>query len=302
MPDVVLAIDAGGTKLLGGLVSPAGEVLHRRQVPTPRQDGRCDPGLAATLELADGLLADAADTGHDVRGIGLGFPEYVVDDEVTSTEVFAWTEQPGVALGRLHPGAPVVVEADVRCAAVAESVARGASVESLFYVSWGTGLSTTYVLRGRTQPGHRGEALAFGEWPVPLRAGSEGSRRWDGNLETYASGLGMQRRYEAATGSPATAPVAVLAADGDSVADEVLDGATEALAVALAQVALVIDPQVIVLGGGIGGADGEAVRRVRRTFPTLLHRPGPPVVEAAITGSDAGLVGAGLAAWTRIGG
>jgi len=300
VPDVVLAIDAGGTKLLGGLVTRSGEIVHRRQVPTPRHDGLCDPGLSATIALAEALLTDAADACHDVRGLGLDFPEYLGDDEVTSHEVFGWTEQPRVALGRLRSGVPVVVEADVRCAAQAEADARGATVDSLFYVSWGTGLSTTHVIRGRPQPGHRGEALAFGEWPVHHASAVPEARRWDGNLETYASGLGMQRRYEAATGASATAPVALLAVDGDPAAEEVLATATDALAVALAQVTLVIDPEVIVLGGGIGGADGEAVRRVQQKVPALLHRPGSPRIEAAVTGSDAGLVGAGLAAWSRV--
>lgn len=296
--DVVVALDAGGTKLLGGLVTADGEVLDRDQVPTPRVGGRCDPGLRELHALAGRLAALATARGHRVRGVGLGMAEYVHDGQLTSAEVFAWDDQPGELLDDLlgRPGtASVAVEADVRCAALAEARARGlGSRGSMLYLSWGTGLSSTLVLDGQCLTGSRGEALALGEWPVETWV----DPGWTGNLERFASGLGMGERYEARTGAVASgADVARLAGAGDPDAELVVTTAAEAVARAVASLVQVLDPGVVVLGGGVGAGAGTLPRLVRDVVLTLLARPKPPAVEPARAGPDAGLLGAGLVAW-----
>lgn len=297
MTEVALAIDAGGTKLLGGLVGRDRTILHEEEVATPRSPAGVDPGLRELARLATGLAAVARERRYDVRAVGLGFPEYVGDDAATSSEVFAWDRQPAEVLGEIVPGVPVAVEADVRCAAVAEASARGLGTgSSLFYVSWGTGLSTTYVLDGRPVAGHRGEALAFGEWPVPAAVDPS----WSGNLEQYAAGLSLGRRYTSLTGTDADGRgVIARADDGDPVALEVVETAAGALARAVAQVVQLLDPQVVVLGGGLGTSGTRLPRRVVELLPTLLHRPDPPPVQPAVAGACAGLVGAALVALDR---
>lgn len=297
-PDVVVALDAGGTKLLGGLVTVDGEVLGREQVPTPRADSRCDPGLRELRALAGRLAGLATARGHRVRGVGLGMAEYVHDGELTSAEVFAWDDQPRELLGELLglPGTAIVaVEADVRCAALAEARARGLGASgSMLYVSWGTGLSSTLVLDGQCLTGSRGEALALGEWPVDTRA----DPGWTGTLERFASGLGVGERYEARTGRAASgADVARLAGAGHVEAELVVTTAAEAVARAVVSLVQVLDPGVVVLGGGVGAGAGTLPRLVRDLVPSLLTRPDPPAVEPARAGPDAGLLGAGLVAW-----
>ena len=103
MTDVVVAIDAGGTKLLGGLVHADGAVLATEEVATPRTPEGCDPGLRALAGLAGRLASSAAAGGHRVTGVGLGFPEYVRDGKVTSAEVFAWDRQPAEVLADVVP-------------------------------------------------------------------------------------------------------------------------------------------------------------------------------------------------------
>jgi glucokinase len=265
MTDVALAIDAGGTKLLGGLVARDGAVVLREQVATPRDDRGCDPGLEALVALAHRLHRRATDDGHRVVGVGLGMPEYVHDGALTSAEVFAWTRQPGEVLAGL--GLPVTVESDVRCAALAEAASR-AGVSPLLYVSWGTGLSSTLVVEDRCLSGRRGEAIALGEWPVAAAVDAA----WPGNLESYASGRGISVR-------------------GDEA------GAAEAVAHAVAALVQVLDPEVVVLGGGIGTSGGPLPAGVRDAVPGLLARPCPPPVEPSRAGADAGLLGAALVAW-----
>lgn len=296
MTDVVLAIDAGGTKLLGGLVTRTGQTLHVDEVPTPRTPSGCDPGLVALVALA-GRLGRAADAaGHLVRAIGVGFPEYVRDGVVTSAEVFAWERQPAKALADIAPGTPVVVEADVRCAAAAEAHTRPAS--DFFYVSWGTGLSSSLVVSGMPLPGHRGEALALGEWPVSAAV----DPAWPGKLEQYAAGLAIGDRYREQTGVRLDGRAVVgRAADGDPVAVKVVDSAAGALAHALAQVVHLLDPEVVVVGGGLGTSGTRLPQLVAKLLPGLLARPDPPPVEFAVAGPRSGLVGAGLLGFRAIG-
>jgi glucokinase len=248
--------------------------------------------LRALAGLAERMAFTAAREGHRVVGVGLGFPEYVRDGVVTSSEVFAWDRQPAEVLAQVVPGVPVRVDGDVRCAALAEARARPADRESvLFYVSWGTGLSSSLVLDGVPLPGHRGEALALGEWPVPAVV----DPAWSGNLEQYAAGLALGRRYRERTGEDVDGRGVIgRDVDGDPVAAEVVESAARALAHTLAQVVHVVDPGLIVLGGGLGTSGTRPPLLVAELLPGLLHRPEPPAVVPAVAGSRAGLVGAGL--------
>jgi len=291
--DVVLAIDAGGTKLLGGLVTGDGAVLGANEVATPRAPEGCDPGLRALAAMAARLADTASAAGHRVVGIGVGFPEYVRDGAVSSAEVFAWDRQPADVLADVLPGVPVTVEGDVLCAAAAEAHARSMRPgSSLFYVSWGTGLSSALVLGGVPFRGRRGEALALGEWPVAAAVDSV----WPENLERYAAGLSLGRRYQQLTGAEldGRSVIGRAAAGDDPVAADIVDSAARAVAHALAQVVHLLDPDVVVLGGGLGTSGTRPPLLVAELLPGLLHRPDPPPVEVAVAGAQAGLIGAGL--------
>jgi glucokinase len=296
--NVTVGLDIGGTKLLGGLVTQQGEILATCEVPTPRSPQGCDPGLVALSELARGLRSDAQKAGHVVRGVGLGFAEYVADNLLTSAEVFAWDRQPADLMSDVWPGVPVVVGADVRCAAFAESRRRRmSSHQSMFYVSWGTGLSSSLMLGSVPLAGGRGEALAFGE----LSVNSAVEPGWAGNLESYASGRALGLRYETVTPSSASgADVASWAGQGDETAAKIISSAALAVAYALRDCVLLLDPDVIVLGGGVGTSGGSLPGLVATSLSGLLIRPRPPEVVPALAGAEAGLVGAGLSAWQAI--
>lgn len=294
----VLALDVGGTKILAALAGEDGSFVTERERPTGGVTG-ADPGLAATQEVCGELLALAAGRGMDIVAIGAGFPEYVREGRLTSSEVLEWRRQPADLLGVLAPGIPVVVESDVRCGALAEFAAMratnvsGDGPRSLYYLSWGTGLSGALVLDGTCMAGSRGEAIAFGELGIPLTA----HMGHDGTLESYASGAGMVTRYSALTGRKVDGAASVFeaAAAGDRQASAVVDSAGEAVGTALAWVVALMDPAVVVLGGGIGSGPALTDTPVADTYQRLTaRRPAGPPLRRARNGSRSSLVGAAM--------
>ena len=194
MTDVVLAVDVGGTTVTAGMVTATGEVLWSVEAATVHTDRGRDPGLQQLAGLVRQLRQEAADHGRAVRAVTLGFPEYADRDRLTSSEVIAWDRQPAEVLGDDLDDVPLFVESDVRCAALAEARMAAADEHDLFYVSWGSGISSTLVINGVCRAGRRGEAIALGEFDVPATI----DPTWTANLEQFASGVGIARRYAAA--------------------------------------------------------------------------------------------------------
>lgn len=296
MTEAVLALDVGGTKAHGALVDREYRLLDEGFARTA---GR-DPGLAATLGLAAGLLERAERAGTTVRAVVAGFPEYVSNDGVvTAHEVLDWTVQPGEALAALAGGVPVRVASDVKAGALGElALGRGREHDGFVYVSLGTGISTAIVLDRRVHDGARGEAIGFGEWSVP----AELDPAWRGNLEGFASGSGIAARYLARTGTelPEGGARGVLEADasGDPVAAEIVDSAAAAIGRAIAQLVSLLDPPAIVLAGGLGSADTRLARGIRAEYERIAsRRPSPPPLLPSGVPTNPGLLGAAALAW-----
>jgi glucokinase len=286
---VAVALDAGGSKIAGGLVTADGDVSAEHRIATQGD------GVAQTAALARDLAAAAEAGGLDVAGVGAGFPEYVDPaGHLTSHEVLTWSIQPLELLKGAVPGVPVNVESDVRCGALAEvRLGAGRGLDSVLYVTLGTGLSSALVVDGRPHAGHRGEAIALGE----LDAGVPG---WPGNLEDHCSGRGVCERYEALTGVRVDDARALtsLAADGDDAAVGALSSAGASLGNAIGGLVAVLDPAAVVLGGGLGSVPGPLREALDRAYAARVQRrPSPPPVVTARLGPRAGLVGAALLAF-----
>jgi glucokinase len=310
--DRILALDVGGTKVLGGLLTTDLAVTASIRRPSGGAPGAADPGLSTTAAVAAELIDLATDRGDRIVAVGAGFPEYVSRGLLTSTEVLDWRDQPRPMLAALAAGAPVTVESDVRCAAAAEYLARFPTAgdpdigcprgdpaslgsDSMLYVSWGTGLSSTLVLEGRCLAGARGEAIAVGEWEVSRQAGLDVRD----TLESFASGAGIARRYRELSHRevPGAAEVLALAARGDAAAASIIESAVTALAQALAAAVALLDPALIIVGGGFGTAlDCSSGPLAARYRALTAGRPSPPPLERARLGEQSGLIGAALAA------
>ena len=274
------AVDVGGTKIVGALFGGDG-MTDGFELPTPVVDGRADPGGAVTREVAAHLV-EAASGALD--GVGVSVCEYVDAGRVTSREVLGWPPGQGwleEAFGVEH----VVVESDARCGALAEMVHGELQGEASGYVvSWGTGISGCLVAGGRIIEGAHGRAIALGELAL------EGVR-----LEEWVSGRAMADRYRLETGTAVAGARDVLAAaaGGDEAARRVAASAGAAVADALAAVIRLLDPGVVVLGGGLGSARtmaGEAllVRLADHECDAGSRRPGSCAARSAGTGPWSG--------------
>lgn len=290
MRRVAIGVDVGGTKTAAAVVDETGAVLHGAVVLTPARDG--GPAvLEAACELARELVGWAEDAGDveraDVIGCGVGVAGVVNPDGVVTQ---ATDSLPGwvgvdVAAGfRAATGLPVGVVNDVHALALGEArfgAATGA--ESALVVAVGTGVGGAYVRRGELLAGSTGTAGSIGH--VPVR-GTERRRCPCGaldHLEAYASGPSIVARY-VERGGVAVRLEAVLeqAVAGDRRAADVVADAGMYLGEALAAALNLLDPQVVVIGGGAAHS-GDLLLGPMRTAAAAHALPGPrsaPVVTA----------------------
>jgi glucokinase len=294
-----IGIDVGGTKIAGGLVDlGSGAIRSRRHQPTLPQRGG-GAVLADVMAQASDLAADARALGIAVAGIGVGLPQLVTPDgQVRSAHLFDWRELP--AAQRLSGIAPAQLVSDVRAAALAEARFGAGRRFNLFcYVTIGTGMSYCLVEGGKPFEGARGYAIHFATMPHWMRCGACGEVHAP-VLEEIAAGPGIADAYAKRAGRAVSNGETVLAAaaGGDADAAAVIADAAMATGALIGQMINMLDPEAVVIGGGLGLAGGlygdrlaAAIRR--HVFAEDARRL--PILAAAL-GPDAGIIGAALAA------
>ncbi|MGI5241559.1 ROK family protein [Dactylosporangium sp. CA-139066] len=291
----VLAIDFGGTKVALG-AAPVG-ATEIRPGALVRLDTRGDEGALQVLERAVAaarrLVAEPAAVGVATFG--------VVRDGVIrlAPNVPGWD---GLPLPRLladaFGGVPLAIDNDVNAGAAAElrwGALRGA--DTALYVNIGTGLAAALVAGGRVLPGANGAAGEIGY--LRDRAGAPGFADDRAPLEEAVSGGALARRGSALLGRPVTAEE-LFAMYPDPPVAALLDDALELLARTVANLSVVLDPQHVVLAGGLMGAAGHILPRVAAELAGAV--PFPPRLAAARFVDDAPLLGALSAALALAGG
>lgn len=305
---VAIGVDVGGTKTTACTVTADGVVLERTRSPTPRDD----PDALLALVTA---LAGAFGSGLPV---GVGIAGAVTPDgrvaRAPNLGLRDWKAGPALA-ERL--GVSVTVANDALVALWAEHVlgaARGA--RDVVMVTVGTGIGGALLVDGQLTWGARGHAAEVGHMLVEAdgrRCGC-GAR---GCLEAYASGsaVGMAARRLPAvdqrsitprdTGTPSTADVVRAATEGNVVARELLAQAGRWLGRGLVSIVQLVDPQRIVVGGGLAARAqeflvGPMVSMLAQGLDQGMGGPAPDVAVAEL-GDDAGMIGAALLARSRSG-
>ena len=307
--ECVIGVDLGGTKLLAGVVDSDLVVRHRAFRPSPRS------GALDAIEEVVRELVQVSDV--PVEAVGMGIPSLMDRDRGTAM----WTNHLDLRDAAVRDlmaeriGLPVAVDNDANAALLAEhqaGAAKGAAHAVM--LTLGTGIGGAVVAAGRLLRGAHGTAGEFGHLVVDKDGPPcPGNCPNHGCLEALASGTALAREGErAAREAPDSALgrelargrditgalVTELAHDGDEAAVGAVSLVGRNLGVGLAGIANVLDPEVIVIGGGVIGA-GELLLGPARD--ELAARALPPVaatvrVEAAHFGDEAGMLGAALLA------
>lgn len=304
-PAPTIGFDIGGTNLRAGVVDAAGDLVDSLTAPVPRTEREAEDAIVeAVAELA---------ARHTVGAVGLAVAGFL-DPEceiVRFAPHLPWRDAPLKARLAERLGKPVRLEHDANAAAWGEyRFGAGRGADTWVYFAVGTGIGATLMTGGEIYRGAFGTAPEFGHLTVDrgptARACSCGKR---GCLERYSSGTalvdtarslagnfpGTDLARDLETGADVTgASVVRDARDGDPLGLAVLDDFADWLGVGLTIVADVLDPELIVVGGGVAGdADLFLERAADSTASSMVgsgYRPIPRIVTAEL-GGRAGMVG-----------
>lgn len=301
--DCVVAIDVGGTRIKAGLLTRDGEALRTETHPTGVEQGP-DMALGRVAEVASGLARRARADGLAAERVGVAVPG-VVDEAagwVVSAPNVGWRDVGVRDRLRDLAGLPVTLTHDVRAGAVAEGRLGAARGSRMFlFAAVGTGLGGAAVIDGRPLLGTRFAAAEIGHLRVPAGRGACRCGARD-CAETVASAGAIARRYTSETGRATTSAEDVVRAvrAGEERARAIWSDAVDGLADALLAAVTVLDPELVVVGGGLAAAGPTLFDPLRERVAarTTLREPVPVV--AARLGDRAGCLGAGLLAWDDV--
>jgi glucokinase len=306
----VIAVDLGGTNVRLGLVRKDGKILRRRR--TTITDTESGTSLNRALSEKIAAFADASRDLPKPAGVGLGFAGPTNSE--TGRIYYAPNIGGLVGLNIVRDlekslGMRVMVANDANCAALGEYwKGAGEGACSLFVFTLGTGVGGGLVIDGEIWEGASGIAGEVGHTIIDIDGPRcECGRR--GCLEALASGTAVVREYVRRSGIKSAAARRAVTAKavfdkakgGDRVAGKVVAGAAMALGIGIANVFNLINPELILIGGGVSRAGGiltrPAVKHARElVFPPLRTRL---KVRRTRLGDDAGILGAARVVFTR---
>lgn len=308
-----IGIDLGGTHIAAGIVSEEGRVLAKAERPTlaerPYAEVIRDMG-ACCLDA----LEQAGFKAEDMQGIGIGIPGLA--DNRTGRVIFCtnlgWHDVPLVEELNRYLNLPVYIDNDATVAGYAESMAgvsRG--LHSSVFLTLGTGVGGGIVIDDKPWTGAHGVASEIGHLTIVVD-GEQCTCGKKGCLERYCSATGIIRMarervkdkpdsaiLQAAGGDPGriTARIVIdLAKAGDPIATATFEEYTKYLTIAVNIITSFLDPDMVVLGGGVSHAGQFLLDAVNRKLPDYLMFKTLPYPKLALAqlGNDAGVIGAAL--------
>ncbi len=308
----VVAVDLGGTNLRAAVIGSSGTIEHRQSIPTNAEEG-ADQVLQRMAQLVVSVAKAAELSQSTVVGVAAPGPLNPKTGIVQFTpNLPGWRDYPlRDQLARLT-GFHVVVENDANCAVVGEArfgAAKGAS--EVIYLGLGTGVGGGAIANGRLVSGINGLGGELGHVCVAI----DGPRCTCGSigcLEAFTAGWAIGREGElvaatsdgaalrnAANGREVTPRAVIQAAqEGDAAALAILERSGRALAAAIGAFINTFNPELIVIGGGLGVGDSFITSAARKSIPEYsfrAQREAASIVVAKL-GEDSGLFGAGALA------
>ena len=306
---LTIGIDIGGTKVLGGVVDSNGKIIDSARRPTPANGGQ---ELVATI--VD--LIKEFQVKHQIAGIGISVAALISKDAGTiigAPNIANLSKLNFVAEVRKVFNLPVIAENDANAAMWAEyKFGNAQGLNPVIFFIIGTGMGGGLVIDGKLFRGANGIGAEFGHMIVQPNGVQCGCGAY-GCIEQYASGSALMRyAKEAITANPAAgqelldlcglelsnltgSALTEAAKKGNEMAVAAFNKQADWLGSACASYTLLLDPQAIVVGGGVVDA-GELflapVRAAMRKYMPFAESHVPPKIIAAKFGNDAGLIGA----------
>lgn len=306
--DLAIGIDIGGTKIIGGVVNASGTIIDRERRDTPAEGG-----MVTIKRIAE--VAAVLASRHEVTSVGVSLAGFISKDRKRMETNPNIANMKGLAVHdelERETGLTIHLENDANCAAWGE-YRFGAGIDSnpMIMVTVGTGIGGGLIIDGKLLIGSFGTAGEIGHVPV-IPNGEICGCGMRGCLEQYASGNALRRFVrKAIEGAPALGSkilalgdgsiggiegphITRAAEEGDAIALAAFNEIGEWLGYAISGLSSVIDPQTIVIGGGVIDAGEillEPVRTSLKKNSPMRSSHAMPEVVAAKLGNDAGIVG-----------
>ena len=296
---VVLGVDMGGTKMYGAIADLGGKILE--EVNISRHGTQGEESFATLVNLIDTLLASSKLSGQRVRGIGVGAPGVTLHQEgiVQWAFTLGWKDFPLKARLAERYSLPIIVDNDVNLAALGELwFGSGQNTQNMILVAIGTGIGAGIIIDGAL---YRGANEASGEIGnlIPSRDFLGKNYQDFGALEKVASGTGIAERARIVMKSMpdrdgadhlTAEDVFDAARTGQKWAWAIIDETVDYLAIAIANLTVSFDPDLIVLGGGVSRSADMLIEPILRRIDGTIPRI--PKLVASSLGLRATVMGA----------
>jgi len=311
---LTLGVDIGGTKVAAGLVDAAGTILFQTRVPMVAR-GDASAGFAAIENAINAVFAAKPGARHSLSGIGICSPGPLdprTGIVLNPPNLPCWRNFPLAAEVQRVFGFPAHVENDANAASLAEAIwGAGVGYDNIFYGTLGTGIGTGITFDRHIYHGRTGSAAEGGHMTIDYRGPLCGCGK-RGCIEALCSGpaIAARARDRLAEGGHANSKMIALAGgkidqvqaeavgeafkQGDSLAAEVLRTTADLLTIWLGNVIDLLEPEVIILGGGLAELMSAFFPHIREQLPhwSINQRCVEIPIVRATYGTDAGLAGA----------
>jgi glucokinase len=309
----LIGVDVGGTKVAAGVVDAAGEIQTQSRKPMVA-NGAAAAGLASVTSAIDSLTAMNGNGTGRLLGIGICSPgplDPATGVVINPPNLPCWRNFPLAAEVANIYNVPVRVDNDGNAAALAETLwGAGRGYKNVFYTCIGTGIGTGIVLEGQIYHGHTGAAAEGGHCSIDYR-GPRCACGKPGCIEVYASGPSIARRaraklvaepgsksamLELARGDVEAVTTAIVGqayAAGDATAQQILQETVELLTLWLSNIVDLLDPDVLIVGGGVATMLQPFFGEITEQLPRLSVNPRSreiPLLPACY-GEDSGIAG-----------
>ena len=247
--DLRIGIDLGGTNIRVGVINEIGKIIDSIQKPTEAKKGHIHT-INKIIKITEKLI-----NGKEIKGIGIGSPGPLDSNNgiiLNPPNLPGWDEIPIVKILEKHFKVPVYLNNDANAAGLAEAiVGSGVGYESVYYITVSTGIGGAFIVNKQLFNGANGYAGEIGNMIVDP-SGYKHSNLNPGSLEGLASGTSIARRAnEKFRLEGGTKQVFLLANEGNQEAQSIIDETIEYLAMGIANIIHVVNPDIFVVGGGV---------------------------------------------------